>query len=266
VEGPTFRLTELNRWFPNEQRPGPNKLRSAIARRMFAVDKARAFVSNPLLAAATAPVERPLSRLALSDDARNRDTVPLAILYWTATDGLQIADNWSVRRRPSGPAPERGWPAHAGDARAAQAEAMWWQFQDHVQSIADRPNVKALDHLTYLPPAGVLPMRETPKGGAAFDGFSVARFFDGFQVRDPIYVEGARVEHLLRSALAYPPMDLEEAGASRVIWVYRVRENDMAVDARTAGVTPYAVFATAQVPYFGEARFDVGRWDYASFA
>lgn len=263
VEGAVFRLTEINHLFTAAEISAEKTLRSVLARRLFAPEKALSFVSNPL-ASTDRQVERPLARLGLAEDARIRDSVPLAVLYWTAGSGLVFADNWCVRRSPSGTQGARGWPLQTGDARAAEAEAMWRQFQDHVESIADPAAAKATDHFTYLPPAGVLPADRTAKT-TGFQGFDVARFFTGFLVRDPIYIEGARVEHLLRVALAHPPMDLQADG-SRVIWVYHVRENGMDADAAPPKARPYVIFTTGQVPCMGEARFDVGRWDYASYA
>ncbi len=263
VEGATFRLTELNNRFTAAELNAEPKLRSVLARRCFVPEKALSFVSDPF--GATDPnVDSPLQRLGLAADERLKTSVPLAVLHWTAAGGLGFADNWCVRRRPSGRLPEKGWPVQTGEAREAEAEAMLWQFQDHLAALSGPSSVRALDVFTYLPPAGVLPVDRTEKV-SGFPGFDVAKLFDGFAVRDFIYIEGARAQHLLRTALAYPPMDLATPG-SRMVWVYRIRENGMSADADPpTGVRPHAVFTTGQVPYFGEARFDGARWDYASF-
>ena len=136
------------------------------------------------------------------------------------------------------------------------------QFQDHLDalSLGTPEALIAQTRFRYLPPAGVIPLG----GTLGFRGFSVASFFQGLKVRDPIFIEGARVESLLRHALRFPPMDL---ASGEMLWVYHVRENAMKADGRDGAlVQPYAIFTSGQLPYYGDAVFDIAHWDYASYA
>lgn len=243
------------------------RLRSLVAAYAFGVTAAPDFVTDPFSNPAPAP--RLLDRLPGKIPP---DDVPLAIFRWTAADGITFLDPWTVRRRLAGPPDELLWSPALGPRALAEAEAMFFQFQDQITDLAASTpeSIVAADHLAYLPPAGVLPLAGTP----GFSGFVPATFFQGLTIRDPIFIEGARVPALLREALRYPPTLLPDRTKIPVvvpdptmIWIYHVRENAYRADGHAgARVQPYAVFTSGQVPYAGEARFDVGRWDYATFS
>jgi hypothetical protein len=119
--------------------------------------------------------------------------------------------------------------------------------------------VAAQTYFRYLPPAGILPL-----AGPAQPGFGLTAFFGAMKKRTPAVIEGARVEALLRESLMFPEID---TGSAEHVWLYLVRDNKQPID---MGPPPaplyYAIFARGDVPYFGNAHFDVAHWNYASFA
>ncbi len=193
--------------------------------------------------------------------------VPLAVVYMTASDGLVFVDMWSVRRRVTAPA-TYGWPM-LNDRRAAEGESMMMQFTDQINHLRDRPtslntiNHKARTYFRYLPAAGVIPISRTPSQR----GFSEVNFFDGITTRgaltspasQPIVIEGALIEPLLRDWHNYPPLDLD---TGVMLWVYHVREN---MQAEASGIQPYVVFTSGHMPFVGNGRFNVNRWNNSNF-
>ena len=104
--------------------------------------------------------------------------VPLALLYWTVDAGIAFLDLWSVRRRVTRHSADTRWPLFMSDRRLSEAEAMFLQFEEHMQNIiAGGPNtlstLAAIQHFTYLPPLGILPMQ----GAGSVPGFDPALFF-----------------------------------------------------------------------------------------
>lgn len=116
----------------------------------------------------------------------------------------------------------------------------------------------AREHFRWLPPAGVLPVRE--RGGDR--GVNPDTFFSGMTVAPPVHIPGARLEKLLRDAAAYPPIDTTSGEA---VWQYLVAENRLARD-RGESVAPVLVFASGHLPYLGDAQYDLGRFDVANRA
>ncbi len=53
-----------------------------------------------------------------------------------------------------------------------------------------------------------------------------------------------------------------------MVWLYRVRENRMAIDFAGIGPRPgsFVVFASGHLPYRGDAQFDLAYANYASVA
>ncbi|WP_437621907.1 hypothetical protein [Sorangium sp. So ce1151] len=256
VDAVKFRLISLSSAFTNEQLLGP-KLRNLVAAKCFGVANSRALVTDPFGASpASTKLLDTLGKRLPADD------VPLAVLHWTADGGVEFIDHWCVRRRLAGPPDELVWSPALGDRALAESEAMMLQFQDHLDDLfEDTPETAvATAHLGTLPPAGIVPLAGTP----GFDGFHPGVFFKGVKHRDPVFIDGARVGALLRDALRFPPVDLE---GDPVLWVYHVNDNAMRADGLTgARVQPYAIFASAEIPWAGEAVFDVARWGYSSFS
>jgi hypothetical protein len=117
----------------------------------------------------------------------------------------------------------------------------------------------ARTHFRYLPPAGMIPVpEETTQTDTA-----ATRFFAGMTYRDPAFINAARLEGLVRESLGYPPIDTQ---SGELIWLYRVRENRMAIDLSSGTTKPrsYLVFASGHLSYRAYAQFDLGYYNYAS--
>ncbi|NUQ73847.1 MAG: hypothetical protein HUU21_09845 [Polyangiaceae bacterium] len=258
VDAVKFRLISISSHFTTDELMGP-RLRNLVAERCFGVSSSRALVTDPFGPAPAS--ERLLEKLGQAKKLPAGD-VPLAVVHWTAEGGVDFIDHFSVRRRLAGPPDELVWSPALGDRALAEAEAMLLQFQDHLDDLVHKGSPEtaiATEHLRTLPPAGIVPLAGTP----GFKGVFPRVFFQGAKLRDPVFIEGARVGALLREALRYPPVDLESAP---VLWVYRVSDNARRADGLTgAPVQPYAVFASAEIPWAGQALFDISRWGYASF-
>jgi len=255
VEGVTFRLILLQ--IPSENLDDL-KLRNRLAHDCFgSADPALAgFAANPFGAppAGYGLVDK------LRDGRLDDDEVPLALIFWSDTGGTRFIDLWSVRRRVIRPASPNRWLQGLGDRRAAEKEAMFYQFQEQAETWATpSPEViRALDYFDYLPPAGVLPIGGSP----ARDGFVDSTFFNGLTTRSkPLYIEGSRLAAILAMSLYFPPIKLDEG---LLIWTYVVRENQQ-LTGGTASAAPILVFTTGHMPNFGDPRFDVSRWKYANY-
>ncbi len=250
---------------------GRSKLRNVLAHLCLGTEQLPGFAIDPF-ARAVAPgggSTRPaLAAYGALDDllaaGRLSDCdVPLALLDWRL-DGLSWLDNWAVRRRPSRPATAADWPTLSSGAagrRRAEAEAVLFQFQDQLaELLRDSPNppaIRARDYFRWLPAAGLL-----PQATAAAAGF-VPAFFDPLPHRDPIeYLNGEQVGAALGLSFAYEPIDLAEP---EMVWLYVPWQQETA---RAAGATSrsYLLFASAHLPPFAVARFDVARWDFANYA
>jgi hypothetical protein len=71
------------------------------------------------------------------------------------------------------------------------------------------------------------------------------------------------LERTIRASLAFAPIDLL---AKEVIWLYLIRENIQAVDAGgSKAPVPYVVFTSGNVPYQGNARFNLAHWSYSNY-
>lgn len=256
VDAVKFRLISLSTAFTSAELTSP-KLRNLIASRCFGFAEARSFVTDPFGAPpAIAKLLDTLGKRLPSSD------VPIAVLHWTAGGGVEFVDHWCVRRRLAGPPDELVWSPELGERSLAEGEAVMLQFQDHLDALrGSTPEALiAKTAFDYLPPAGVLPLAGPP----GFRGHLVDVFFQGFKFRDPIFIEGARAGALLRRALRFPPIDL---ASGEMLWVYHVRENAMKADGLAgARVQPYVIFTSGQIPYDGEAVYDIAHWDYASYS
>jgi hypothetical protein len=183
--------------------------------------------------------------------------VPLALVHY---QGGRIAyvDGWAVRRTLAGTPARPGWLVPE-QRRWNEGAAAILHFQAHLDALWTpfAPQVRLRDHVERLPPAGIVPLG----GSGASAAFDQARLFDGVTTRGPAYLEGALVGALLERAAWHPPIEL---ASGEVIWLYFVRENGRAHD--TAGTRPYLLFTSGHVPYQADARWDLGKWDYANYA
>jgi hypothetical protein len=254
VDGMQFRLIQLSLTLAELS---DARLRNLIAYRCFAPETRQSFVHNPF-----AP--RP-DHHGMLDDLRpkllNDADVPLALIHWT-TGGIQFVEMWSVRRRITRPTSSTGVREQLirDERRISDAEAMVLQFAEHVDHLratrSDLATVVATQIFHHLPPVGILPL-----SSGAVSGFNYEQFFSQRVYRGPIFLEGARVEHLFRTALQYPPIDLS---GTEMLWLYVVRENRDPKAQEGALPPPYLIFTSGYVPFLGEARLNVARWNYNS--
>jgi hypothetical protein len=263
VEAVRFRLLALDKLVLDERdavaqrTPTPaasaslNLLRNRIAHRCLGTDAQAGFLANPL--GSTAAPYGLLSGIA--GQTLSECDVPLAIIKLDT--GVDFIDQWSVRRRITRPGAGAAWTMLTDDRRLAEGEAAFMQFQEQLSQQATAATLVAREHFDFLPAAGILPL----DGG---DATALARFFDGLTVRGPAYIEGARLDSLLRASFAYPPIDLR---SGELIWLYRVRQNQQSIDQKLSPIPqPCIVFASGHMPYQADARFGVSRWDYANTA
>lgn len=233
-------------------------LRNAVAWQCFGLDSMANFLIDPLRMPSQLP--EPLEKLA--GKAYTACDVPLAIVRITTK--IEFVDLWSVRRRPSPRGCSGAFAYPLEERRHAEGEAMFLQFQAQLAAMTassgDVRNLVANKKFVQLPAAGMLPM----PGDQADDVAAIASFFAGCTVRGPAFIEGARLEPLLRDSYSYPPID---PNSGELIWLYWVRENRQARDYKITP-TPQAclVFTSGHMPYQADARLDVGKWDYANYA
>jgi hypothetical protein len=190
--------------------------------------------------------------------------VPLALVFMVGSGTIRFIDRWAVRRAPHVHPEAPSMMPLVSARRAAEGLAMFFQFQEQVESLrtpaGDLGNAKATTHCPNLPPVGVIPVTRDKSGSDA----GATRFFEGLTYRGPAFINAARLEMLVRQGLAYPPIDI----ASReVTWLYRVRENAPASDlAAITGPQQYIVFASGHIPYLGDAQFDLAYWNNSNYA
>jgi hypothetical protein len=179
------------------------------------------------------------------------DEVPLALIHWTAVDGLRFIDCWAVRRELHSPDASGALPGLLPPAADGLARARLLQFQAQIAELVAPGGAAALrggDHFVRLPPAGLLPA-----------GVNGTTFLTGMTVRQgrargtpaPLVVEPARVRAFLAASLAYPPIEVVSPEA---VWLLAVRG------------ASYGLFASAHVPYPAQPQFDVGHYDQANYA
>ncbi|MGZ7105613.1 MAG: hypothetical protein ACXVKC_09270 [Candidatus Angelobacter sp.] len=259
ADGVQFRLVQLD--LTQAELGDVNHLRNIVAYKCFGVTDWAADVANPFGASSDGH--------GLIDQLRTAKTitgceVPLAVLYWTATDGVVFVDMWAVRR----PLVSRDlldtWSPGAGRRRAIDGLAMFLQFQDHLHDLlapsGNGPAIQANQFLRYLPPAGLLPI----SGVGTSKGINHLTFLTGETFRKPQFVEGARLSALIRDSFAYPPIDLTE---QVMVWLYWVRENMQSINSGQPGApNAYIAFASGHMRNYGLPHFDVNRWDYSTYA
>lgn len=235
--GVRFRLLELH--VPTSWLAAPDVLRNRVADRCLRPAGAIAPPAADVFADASATG---LGLNELTARAVGCCEVPLAVLRWRGTDGLMFVDTWAVRRRPRPAGAAPAWEGLLGDEASGRAEARSFQFQLHLDEllarVPDPKQVRATDHFTVLPPAGVVPLSASgdPRPGIGADRFFTDITIDGTIRR----ISGAAVPPLLRTALAHAPVDLTAGG--------RVRVYDVAENAQAAGARPYLLFTSSFVP------------------
>ncbi len=262
VEALQFRLLAVPAALYADLDPASRRFRSQLAYRCFGIDERERALADPWR-------DDPLSYGlidALRDVGLEPRDVPLALIYWTA-NGLRFIDNWAVRRR-----------LHAADGPEAgaflQRERLWIegeaicaQFQAHLADLlattAQPEKLVAADHMDYLPPFGMLPLRRAPVPGFHEDSFlsGVIRRPGPGSGQPTELIDGRLIPTLRRAALAHAPCAL----ASREhLWVFRSWQNRHAEDLGQP-VQPILYFASGRIPHPAPARFDQARVDYGTF-
>jgi hypothetical protein len=285
VEGVQFRVEQVNlssipgvssatvqtldQLMRDDRLPNASKLRNMLAHICFGTEKLGGSLRDPFERAKDKSVYNTYGILdALRPKHISDCEVPLALICWT-DNGLRFVDTWSVQHAPANQARSSVWPIPLSDRRMAEAEASLLQFQAQVDWIMSSVNsqsqlasAEAANYFRYLPAAGIIPL----SGIRSSVGFDFLKFFDNLTYRDPVFIEGAKVEPLIRSSLSYPPIDLSDRD-KELIWLYVVRQNMQSIaENPSSQYQPYMIFAKGHVPYRGNARFDLAYWNYGNYA
>jgi hypothetical protein len=241
-------------------------LRNELAHACFGTSRLDRFAAAPFSLednpSKSPPVYGALDALYSSEHLDSCD-LPLALVRWSQA-GIDFVDEWAVRRRVTRAHALNRWSHLADDRRQAEGEAAFQQFQDQLAWLlgaSQSPQaLAARDHFKYLPAAGFVPLAPSPAAKSS-SGFSLKQFFAGLTARAPVFADGARLAPLVRGAAAYAPIDTE---GGEFVWLYRVVQNARS-RAAGSGAREYVAYASGHVPWIGEARFDLARWDYANY-
>jgi len=233
-------------------------MRNLVAHVCFGTDGIATSASDPVF------INKPTSAIGLdaligADDGFARCDTPLALIYWTI-NGIEFIDNWAVKRK-AGQRDITGYAVPSFTRHSyARADESRLQYQEHLQylqdQISDLSTFNAVDYFRYLPPVGYLPL-----AGSTAEGFSTSEFFRELTIRNPVYVEAAALVPITQVALTYRPIDLY---SEELIWLYRTRENAQLVGGGNKA-QEYLIFTSGHAPYFGNARFNLSKWDYSNY-
>jgi hypothetical protein len=256
IEGVQFRLLPLD--FTAAELSAKQSLRNHVAYRCFGVADMQKFFGNPF-----GPT---LSGYGLLDELRAAQLtdceVPLAVLHWTASGGINFIDEWSVRRRLTKRPVTDEWPLLLGERRVSEGEAMYLQFQSQIDEIklneTNLDAIKASERFEYLPPVGILPIKIT----GSPSGFDVQTFFGARASRDIATTDGNLLRGLLHEATYHEPIAVNAPGK---IQLYLIWENLQAVKQQQSNQLAL-VFASPTLHYRGVARYGYAFWDVSRFA
>jgi len=252
AEAIAFRLIRLS--IPHDELVETALLRNRVAYACFGTDAIAGAVADPF--------GTPVTSYGLLDTLRTQtlsdDEVPLAVFGWSIDDGIQFIDLWSVRRRITPRSNEGGWASLVSARLDAEGEARFLQFQAQLADLsaptANPIALQATAAFEHLPPAGILPLATSHWPSS----FNLETFFTSLTTTVvPLYIEGAKLDDLVRQSFAFPPVDLSSEEAIRL---YLVRENEQ------GSGQPYVVFANGHLPYRADAEFDLAYWDFANYA
>jgi hypothetical protein len=253
-----FRLIQIDGLITQAELQDVNHLRNLIAYKCFGVADTQSFLKDPF----GPEIEQHGLLDSLRPNLLTDCDVPLGVLYWTLSGGINFIDMWSVRRRLVSQSALVRWDNLLSEQRATEGEAMFQQFADQVNDIliakaGSLAGVVATDYFASLPAVGVIPIGSAKP----LQGFDPLKFFKGQTIRKAIFMEGTRVERLIRLSFSFPPIDLS---SKKVIWLYFVRENFLAKDLGGAAM-PYLVFSSGHLPYQADAHFDLSHWNYSNY-
>jgi hypothetical protein len=254
ADGVQFRLVQLD--LTQTELGDVNHLRNLVAYKCFGVADWAADVADPF--------GMHSGGHGLIDQLRAAKTisgceVPLAVLYWTATDGVVFVDMWSVRRRLTRCSSSPAVFSLVSDRAKSDGLAMLLQFSEHMRALDQAGSLAGLvaqDVFRWLPPAGLLSLQ-----APGLAGVGLTQFFGTRPLRQVQFLEGSQLEAVFGAALAYGAIDLSQP---ETIWLYTTRENTQAVKAGMAS-QPFVAFANARMPLAGIPRFDLSRVDYSNY-
>jgi hypothetical protein len=248
--------------------PMLSQFRNGLAHACFGTQTLAGFPTNPL--PGLSPTAATFSTYGLLDalEAAGMLTsceVPLAALYWTLS-GIQFVDMWSVRRALIAPSIADTWSPELAPRRAIDALSVFLQFQAQMADLlgsvpqATLATARAIDYFLFLPPAGMI-----AQSGFGPNGFNPVQFFSGRQTRGPFFIEGIRLEPLLKKSLHYGAIDLN--ADQQMMWLYVIHENTQSISSNVLAPPVAAmIFTTGYIPYQAEPQFDLSHWNYANFA
>ncbi len=256
---------EKIRVLTNETGPADrSKLRNLLAHMCLGTGQADGFTTHLFsVSGSSAAVSEygPLDELRKMNCLKSPD-VPLALILWTQ-NGLEFADMWSVRRKVHSPYIYENTPYPKTGRRTAELEAVHLQFQEHMQAIlkSTSQTIKAKDYFCYLPSVGVIPLDSNVEADKEYNDIT---FFDDLSVRDPVFIEGIKLRHLIGASFSYAPIELEN---EELIWLYRVRQNMQFIEDYPLNKEGrvYLVFSSGYIPFRGEAQYDLSRFDYSNY-
>ena len=257
ADGVQFRLVQLD--LTLAELGDVNHLRNLVAYKCFGAADWAADVTDPFGTHSGSH--------GLIDQLRAAQTitgceVPLAVLYWTATDGVVFVDMWSVRRSLTRRNPNDEFSTLLADQARSVGQAMLLQFQDQLEVIRTQNSspqtVSASDVFYFLPPLGFLPLA----GSTAGPGFNYQQFFSQQTTHTPVFVADSRVQWMLNDFGGFQPIDLS---SKELIWLYLVPTNSK-MSNQTGAVLPYALFAAGNVPYQGDSRFNLSHWNFSNYS
>ena len=255
IDGVRFRLIEIPSSLYADLPVNDPNFRNQIAYRCFGPGVLVDWSTN--LLGSGARVDGLLDKMAAYGFAPQE--VPLALIGFQGAATLTLLDAWAARRPLALADPPGAFRSATAPRRVATGRAMLAQFQAQLDELvaANTPALKARTHFPNLPPVGVLPQM-TPDQGKDF--------FGGMEIRGPVHINSATVELLIRESLAFPAI---RSADIEIVWLYAVAENLIAGTRALADgtkVDPYLVFASANLAYRGDARFNLHRWNYANYA
>jgi hypothetical protein len=224
ADGVQFRLVQLD--LTLAELGDVNHLRNLVAYKCFGVADWAADVADPFGTQSGGH--------GLIDQLRVAKTitgceVPLAVLYWTASDGVVFVDMWSVRRALVSKDLLDAWVPGAGRRRFVEGLAMFLQFQEQVVALAKSglSAIKVTDYFNFIPAVGLVPV--TGVGSVA--GLSATSFFDKFASGTPTVIDASRVAKLVQDSCLSTPVDLTAKG---MLQLYEVQANIDAVGSAAA--------------------------------
>jgi len=298
VDAVEFQLHDLN--VSQELLALPQRLRNGVAYQLFGAAARQDYSTNPFGAPRT-----PLTLLdALRGTTLTDCEVPLAVLQWQ-TSGLQFIDLWSVRRRcaagSTGPA-DMAFSGRAPAVTEAMVNQFAAQLEDLRRSVADPEAIEGRRYFRFVPPAGRLPVSSGAVKRFTYETFFNGKtcsrpwFVEAADVEailaesvhyppvdldDPEMVWIYFVHENRAAAPSLPPFTVFSEAVSIALarsavptsFAERFVTSNTGFGGRPAtafspfiDTTPsYVLFANANMPFFGDARFHRSHFNFSNF-